>query len=67
MWRGGFESSDPSEDTISSGSPIGSPEGSPPPTGTEGPYSLHQVQNEENPSGLISFYPKYQLLLVIAG
>ena len=35
-------SSDPSEDKISSGSPLGSPEGYSP--GTEGPYSLQQVQ-----------------------
>ena len=34
--------SDPSEDKISSGSPLGSPEGSSPKP--EGPYSLHQVQ-----------------------
>ena len=42
--HGGEESasSDPFEDKISSGSPLGSPKGLP--TKPEGSYSLHQVQ-----------------------
>ena len=44
-----FASSDPSEDNISSGSPLGAPEGFL--TGTEGPTVFIRSRDEENPSG----------------